>query len=361
MRFIRTNRVGWIAAAFTVAAALAGGCAPPRPPGAAQGNGAAGPADVGAGASKDTKVLTLAAYTVPKEAFQEDIIPAFQRYWKAKTGQDVEFNQAYEASGTQARNIVNGLEADVAFLSLEGDIEKIRKAGLITHDWKKRANGGMAAYSVVALATRAGNPKGIKDWPDLTKPGVEVLSPNPGTSGGAKWNVLGIYGAGYLPNKDVQSAESLLEGVRKNIMVMDKSGRESFSTFEHGAGDVSITYENEALRAMESGRKYDLIVPPTTILIENPVAVVDRNADKHGVREVADAFVRFLYADEAQRAFAKHHFRPVRPHIAKEFAAQYPEPPRLFTVKDLGGWNAVDDRVFGPNGAWARANLAAQP
>jgi sulfate transport system substrate-binding protein len=299
--------------------------------------------------------LTLAAYTVAQEAYQKTIIPAFQAYWKKKTGEDVDFTQTYEASGTQARNIANGLEADVAALSLEGDINRIEKAGLITHDWKKGPRKGMVTYSVVAIATRKGNPKGIKDWADLAKPGVQVLTPNPKTSGGAKWNVLAMYGAGLGPAKNAPAAFDLLKGVRKNIAVMDKSGRESFSTFEHGMGDAAVTYENEALRALADRPDYELILPPATVLIENPVAVVDKYADGHGVRKVAEAFVEFLYSDEAQRAFAKNHFRPVKPEIAREFASQYPQPKRLFTVADLGGWSKVDSTIFNNGGVWDRA------
>jgi sulfate transport system substrate-binding protein len=353
---IQLKRISSVAFFVPLAAAMQAGCSRPQPPAAPTPTEGA---VIGSPAS-GKKTLTLGGYTVPKEAYAE-IIPLFQKHWKAKTGQDVEFRQSYEASGTQARNIVNGLEADVAALSLESDINKIQKAGLITHDWKQSPHGGMVSYSVVALVTRKGNPMGIKDWGDLTKPGVEVLTPNPSTSGGAKWNVLGIYGAGLGANKDAKAAQALLAGVRKNITVMDKSGRESFSTFEHGAGDVAITYENEALRAMEGGRNYDLVIPAATVLIENPAAVVDTYAEKHGVKDVAQAFVEFLYTDAAQRAYAKHHFRPVQPNIAKEFARQYPTPPRLFTVASLGGWKAVDASVFGPSGAWAEANAQARP
>jgi sulfate transport system substrate-binding protein len=327
---------------------MIGGCAPKNP---AETNANSGTAATGAGTS-GPKTLTLAAYTVPKEAYQKGIIPAFRAYWKKKTGQDVQFRESYEASGTQARNVVNGLEADIAALSLEGDIAKIQKAGLITVDWKQKPHGGMVTYSVVAIATREGNPKGIQDWADLAKPGIQVLTPNPKTSGGAKWNLLAVYGAGLGTAKDKAAAQKLLAGVQKNIAVMDKSGRESFGTFDHGIGDAAITYENEALRAMEEGRKYTLVRPASTILIENPAAVVDKNADKHGVRDVADAFVDFLFTAEAQRAFAKNHFRPVDETVAKEYTKDYPKPAGLFTVADLGGWEAVDKELFAENALW---------
>lgn len=355
MRNFKATRPA-LAVLAVLAACAVTGCAPPQQDHAL---------DVTAGSSGDapegrTRTLTLAAFSAAKEAYQKEILPAFQRHWKAKTGENVIFRQTYEASGTQSRNIVNGLEADVASLSLAGDVEKIREAGLITHDWRKKPFGGMAFYSVVAIAARQGNPHGIRDWSDLTQPGVEILMPNPGTSGGAMWNVLAIYGAGQL-SKAAQTPESLLEGVRRNVLVMDKSGRESFSTFEHGAGDVAVTYENEALRAIQAGRIYDLVIPPATIRVENPVAVIDEYADRHGVKEIGEAFVNFLYSDEAQRAFARHHFRPVQPEIAKEYADRYPNPPRLFTVEDLGGWDTVEETVFGPNGAWTQANNGARP
>lgn len=337
----------WAAVAVLVLA----GCSPSPKESADKGAGTTGEAS----SSGSKKTLVLAAYSTPKEAYQQDIIPAFQKFWKAKSGEDVEFQQTYEASGTQARNVVGGLDADIVALSLEGDVEKIKKAGLITGDWKKGSHGGMVTDSVVVIAARTGNPKQIHDWADLTKPDVKVLTPNPKTSGGAKWNVLGVYGAG-LRAKDAEAAYALIKGVRANIESMDKSGRESFSNFENGVGDAAITYENEALRAMEGGRKYDLILPPATLLIENPAAVVDKNADKHGVREVADAFVAYLTSAEAQRAFAKHHYRPVDETVAKEFAAQYPKPVKLFTIQDLGGWKKLETDVFGPGGAWTRAD-----
>ncbi|MTV48225.1 sulfate ABC transporter substrate-binding protein [Heliobacillus mobilis] len=305
-----------------------------------------------------TAEIVLAAYTVPKEAYQKEIIPAFQKKWKEKTGQDVKFSESYVGSGAQAKAIASGLEADVAALSLEGDIDVVTKAGLITHDWKAKQQKGMITRSVVAFGVKKGNPKGIKDWEDLAKPGVAVLYPSPRTSGGAMWDVNAIYGGGLKKSEgksgtpDKQAAKELLANIQKNVKVMDKSGRESMTTFEKGLGDVVVTYENELLlRNMESPI-YDIIYPNATILIENPVALVDKNVDKHGNREVVEAFVDFLWSKEAQEAFAKYGFRSVDPEVAEANKAKFPQPSQLFTIDYLGGWPKVLETLYGPNGVW---------
>ena len=310
--------------------------------------------------SGGTVSLTLAAYTVPKEAYQKVVIPAFQAYWKQKTGQEVKFVESYEASGAQSRAICAGLEADVACLSLAADVDRIKDKGLITHDWTAADHGGMITHSVVALGVRVGNPKHITgDWESLARPGVEVLCPNPETSGGAQWDVNAIYG-GALKRSEQQGKRSeayaadLLRRIRQNIKVMDKSGRASMTTFETGVGDVVITYENELKLRNLQAHKYDVILPDATLLIENPAALVDVNADKHGVRQVAEAFVKFLWTAEAQRGFAQYGFRSVDPAVAKEFADQYPVPPQLFTMAYLGGWDTVNNTIYGPDGLWAR-------
>ncbi len=335
----------WRGLALTVVGAMLAGCSPSGKP----GEGASS-RETGTGAT-----LSFAAYSTPKEAYTEEIIPAFRKLWKAKTGQDVTLNATYDASGAQARNVVNGLEADVVALSMEPDIAKIEKAGLITHEWRQGPYHGIVTRSVVGLLTRKGNPKGLRQWSDLTRPGVEILTPNPNTSGGAKWNLLAVYGAALSGKQDATAAEQRLAALRKNIIVMDKSGRESLGTFLHGAGDVAITYENEALRALKENPNQTFITPTATILIENPAAVVDRYADKHGVRKVAEAFVAFLTTRDAQRAYARHHYRPVDPTVSKETATQFPNPSGLFTVRDLGGWSAVQKTVFETGAAWDRA------
>jgi len=310
--------------------------------------------------SQKERTLILGAYTVPKEAYEKEVIPAFQVYWKQKTGEVVKFEESYVASGAQARAIIGGLEADVAALSLEGDLQKVVEAGLITHDWKSGPNKGMVTRSVVAIGYRPGNPKNIWDWDDLTKPGIEVLYPNPKTSGGAMWDVNAIYGAGLMISEmktgkpDPAYAENLLMAVQKNVKVMDKSGRESVSTFERGIGDALVTYENEILLRQMEGKDLPFVVPKATILIENPTAIVDKYVDKHGTREVAEAFVEFCFNEQSQRAFAKYGFRPVVPKIAEEFKDKYPVPEMLFDINYLGGWGEVEKTIYGADGVWTR-------
>jgi sulfate/thiosulfate transport system substrate-binding protein len=298
--------------------------------------------------------LTLAGYTTPREAYAE-IIPLFQAYWKDKTGQTVTFEESYQGSGAQSRAVVEGFEADVVALSLEADITRIEDAGLITHDWRSEPHGGIVSTSVVAFAVREGNPKNIHDWADLTQPGLEILTPNPKTSGGAMWNVLALYGAakrgkveGY--SADDKGAQDFLLAVLQNVSVMDKGARESITNFEKGVGDVAITYENEVLVGQEAGQNDELVLPQSTIRIDNPVAVVDTYVDKHGTREVAEAFVDFLFTKEAQEVFAKHGLRSPDPDVAAATAEQYPAIEDLFTIDDFGGWKEATPTFFGDDG-----------
>ncbi|MBN1224462.1 MAG: sulfate ABC transporter substrate-binding protein [Candidatus Aminicenantes bacterium] len=314
--------------------------------------------DKGKGAGKEM-TLTLGAYTVPKEAYEKEIIPAFKKFWMEKTGQNVKFAESYIASGAQARAIVAGFEADIAALSLEKDVNELKINGLITHNWKDAKFGGFITHSVVAIAFRPGNPKNIEDWQDLTKKGVEVLYPNPKTSGGAMWDINAIYGAGLKTSEaekglpDKEAAKKLLKSIQRNVKVMDKSGRASVTTFENGIGDVLVTYENEVLLRIKQGRDIGYVIPRATILIENPIAVIDKNVDKHGNRELAQAFVDFAVSREAQRAFAKYGFRPVDEEVAAEFAQQYPVPDLLFDIEYLGGWERVYEEIFGAKGIWS--------
>lgn len=310
-------------------------------------------------ANDKTKTIILGAYTVPKEAYQK-IIPAFQKYWEAKTGEKVIFKESYVASGAQARAIIGGFEADVAALSLEGDIDQIAKAGLITGNWKKTKYEGFVTNSLVVIGVREGNPKGINDWSGLLKNGVSVLYPNPKTSGGAMWGVNAIYGAALKNSemekgkRDYKYAREFLKAIQGRVEVMDKSGRESFSTFEQGIGDAVITYENEILRAVNEGQRMEIIYPKSTILIENPVAIIDQNVEKHGNREVVEAFIEFLYSVDAQEIFAKAGFRPINQKIQRAFEDSYPVPERLFNIEYLGGWNKVLEKIYGPEGVWTK-------
>src|SRR5918993_2753447 len=315
----------------------------------------------GGGAPGDGRkvTLTLAGYTTPREAYGKAIIPAFQKHWKEKTGQTVEFRESYQASGAQSRAVIGGFEADVVALSLEGDVDKITDAGLITHDWKGKPYRGMVSTSVVVIAVREGNPKGVRDWPDLARPGLNVLTPDPKTSGGAQWNINAIYGAALrghagVAKDDPAAAREFLKSVFRNVSIMDKGARESITNYEKGVGDVAITYENEVLVGRQGGQKYDYVIPRSTILIENPVALVDKNVDKHGTREVAEAFVNFLWEKEAQRAYAKYGLRPVDPEVAEEVKAQYPAVEDLWKVDYLGGWGRVATEIYGPQGVYTK-------
>ena len=337
----------------TVAAALMTLLAVGLITGALQGCGGRG------GKSGNKVTLILGGYTTPREAYGKGVIPAFQQYWKQKTGQDVEFQESYQGSGAQSRAIVAGFEADVAALSLEGDIDKIAAAGLITHNWKSDPNHGVVSTSVVVIAIRPGNPKGITDWSDLAQPGLNVLTPDPKTSGGAQWNINAIYGAALrglagVPKDDRAAAQEVLKGILRNVSIMDKGARESITTFEKGVGDVAITYENEVLVGRQAGQSYDYGVPRSTILIENPVALIDKYVDKHGVREVAEAFVDFLRSKEAQRTYAKYGLRPVDETVAQEVKTQFPAVQDLWKIDFLGGWKKITHELYGPQGINSR-------
>lgn len=309
--------------------------------------------------------LILGAYTTPREAYTT-LIPMFQERWQQQTGQEVEFQGSYLGSGAQSRAIVEGFEADIAALSLEADIDRIEQAGLITHDWRATPTGGMVSTSIVAFAVRPGNPKNIKDWADLARPGVEILTPNPRTSGGAMWNVLALYGAalrGYVegvPQGDAAAARDFLKAVLRNVTVMDKAARDSITNFEKGIGDVAITYENEVLVGQKDGQDYELVIPRSTILIENPIAVVDTYADQHGTRAAAEAFVTFLLSREAQEVFADFGLRSVDPQVLEATAAQYPPVQDLWTVAYLGGWAEATPTFFGDDGIYTQTITEVQ-
>jgi sulfate/thiosulfate transport system substrate-binding protein len=312
-----------------------------------------------------TVKLILGAYTTPREAYGE-IIPLFQAKWKAETGQDVTFEESYLGSGAQSRAVVEGFEADVVALSLEADIKRIEDAGLITHDWKSAGHDGMVSTSIAVIGVRAGNPQGITDWVDLAKPDLEVLTPNPETSGGAMWNILALYGAALrghvagVPAGDQAAAQQFLQNVLANVTVMDKGARESITNFETGVGDAIITYENEILVGQQSGQDYEMVRPASTIRIDNPAAVVDTYVDQHGTRAAAEAFVAFLFTPEAQAVFARHGLRAVDESVAAATASQYPPVADLFTITDLGGWDRVGTEIFGEGGVYPNAIAGAQ-
>ena len=280
--------------------------------------------------------LTLVAYSTPREAY-EQLIPAFQ---KTDAGKGVSFSQSYGSSGDQSRAIQNGLAGDVVALSLEPDMTKLVDAGLVAKDWNAGDHKGMVTDSVVVLVVRKGNPKNIRTWDDLVKPGIEVIEPNPFTSGGAKWNVMAAYGAQLKAGRTHEQAVAWLEQMFRNVPVQDKSAREALQTFIGGKGDVMLAYENEAITAQQKEQAVDYVVPDNTILIENPIAVVikSRNAT------ASKAFVDFLLSTEAQTIFAQKGYRPVNAEVAA--TAGFPKPSGLFTIDDLGGWSEVNKRFF---------------
>jgi sulfate/thiosulfate transport system substrate-binding protein len=308
----------------------------------------------GSSASEGEVKLILAAYTTPREAYRE-LIPIFQQQWKEKTGQTVVFEESYQGSGAQSRAVLEGFEADIVALSLEADIIRLEGAGLITHDWRGKSFGGMVSTSVVAFAVRQGNPYNIQDWADLAQPGLQILTPNPRTSGGAMWNIFGLYGAAQRGHVDGYSADDagaqdFLRAVLRNVSVMDKSARDSIVNFEKGIGDVAITYENEVLVGRQAGQTYELILPTSTMRIDNPIAIVDEYADKHGTREVAEAFLDFLFSAEAQHIFAKYGLRSPDPEVALATAEMYPPIEDLFTIAHFNGWPEATPRYFGESG-----------
>jgi sulfate transport system substrate-binding protein len=333
---------------------------------AAQGGGSGGTA---ACKPSSSPVITFAAYSTPREVYGK-IIPAFQADWKDKhDGQQVIFQESYGGSTTQAQNVVNGFPADVVALSLAPDVDTIRKAGLITHDWTRAPEGGMVSTSAVVFDVRPGNPRHIANWSDLAKPGLRILTPDPAASGGARWNIVGAYGAamrGKVPGAaagDASAAGTLLQGIFKNVTVLDKSARDSIKNFESGNGDVAITYENEVLTAQKAGLPDQMVIPPSTVLIQNPVAVVDKNAEAHCVADIANAFVDCLHTKEAKELYSTVGFlRPTDAALAQKGDKSLGQPPiqDLFTVDDLGGWPALQDKLFSENGLFTQAFKAAQ-
>ena len=288
--------------------------------------------------------LSLVAYSTTKEAYKQ-IIPAFQA---TSAGRSVSFTQSYGASGDQARAIVNGLPADVVELSLEPDMAELVKVGIVSKGWNRGKYKGIVTQSIVSFVVRDGNPKKIRSWDDLTKPGVSVITPNPFTSGGARWNVMAAYGAQLKSGKTPAQARSYLLKLFKNVAVQDKSARDALNTFLGGKGDVLITYENEAILARKQGQGLYYIDPAKTILIENPVAITNGKN-----QAPARAFLRFLYTPRAQTLFAETGYRPVVKSVAARF--KYPSRPGLFNIQYLGGWAKVQKQFFDPKtGVMAR-------
>ncbi len=321
-----------LAAVAVSASMVMGACAGG---GASDTVGAAAAAEPAAGGS----TVNLYAYAVPKPGYDK-LIPAFQA---TDAGKGVQFQQSYGASGDQSRKVAAGAEADFVNFSVEPDITRLVDAGLVDASWNSNQYKGIPFGSVVTIVVRKGNPKGIKNWDDLLEPGVEVVTPNPFSSGSAKWNLLAPYATKSNGGSDKATGLAYVTSlVDDHVKIQPKSGREATEAFLQGSGDALLSYENEALFIERSGEPVEHVTPPQTFKIENPTAVVTKgkNAD------TAKAFNDFLFTPEAQRLWAEAGFRPVDPTVAAEFADDFPQPQKLWTIADLGGWKDVDGTLF---------------
>jgi sulfate/thiosulfate transport system substrate-binding protein len=287
-----------------------------------------GGSDDEAAAGGETK-LTLVAYTTPREVY-EVVIPAFQ---KTPEGEGVSFEQSYGASGEQSRAVEAGLPSSIVAFSLEPDVTRLVEAGLVEEGWNEGEQKGMVSESVVVFGVRKGNPKGIRDWDDLVEEGVEVITPNPFTSGGARWNVMAAYGAKRQAGASHDEAVAFVTELFEHVSVQDKSARDALQTFVGGKGDVLISYENEAITAQQKGEELDYVVPDATILIENPIAVTK------DAPAAAQGFVDYLRTDPAQKVFAEKGYRSIKDELVDE--QRYPTPRRLFEITEFGGWDQV--------------------
>ena len=305
--------------------------------------------------AKDIALLNV-SYDPTRELYQ-DYNEAFAKYWKAKTGDVVSVKQSHGGSGKQARSVIDGLDADVVTLALAYDIDEIgEKAKLIPADWQKRLKHNSSPYtSTIVFLVRKGNPKGIKDWDDLTKAGVSVITPNPKTSGGARWNYLAAWGFELKRTGSEAKAKEFVGNLYKNVPVLDSGARGSTTTFvERGIGDVLLAWENEALLAIKElgPDKFDIVAPPLSILAEPPVTIVDKVVDKKGTRAVAQAYLEYLYSTEGQEIAGKNYYRPIDPAVAAKYAKQFPKVT-LFTIDEVfGGWAKAQKTHFADGGVF---------
>ena len=306
-------------------------------------------------AQAQTTLLNV-SYDPTRELYQE-FNPAFAKYWKGKSGQEVVVKQSHGGSGKQARSVIDGVDADVVTLALAGDIDAIaEKARLLPADWQKRLPLASTPYtSTIVFLVRKGNPKGIKDWGDLVKPGVAVITPNPKTSGGAQWNYLAAWEFAKRTYGSEAKAKEFVANLYKNVPVLDSGARGSTITFvERGIGDVFLSWENEAFLAVKElgPDKFDIIVPSLSVLAQPPVAIVDKNVDKKGTRQVAQAYLEYLYSEAGQEIAARNYYRPTLDKVAKKYAKQFPAVT-LFTVDEaFGGWSKAKEVHFKDGGVF---------
>jgi len=304
--------------------------------------------------SKGAIELLNVSYDPTRELYAE-YNNAFAAYWKSKTGQTVSIKQSHGGSGKQGRSVVDGLEADVVTLALAYDIDEIHNAGLIANDWQKRFQDNSSPYtSTIVFLVKKGNPKGIKDWDDLVKPGISVITPNPKTSGGARWNYLAAWGFALKKfGQDEAKAKEFVGSLYKNVPVLDSGARGSTTTFvERGIGDVLIAWENEAFLSINEfgSDKFEIVMPSISILAEPPVSIVDKVVEKRGTREVATAYLEYLYSEEGQKIAAKNYYRPRLKSVAEASASKFPNVPMLTIDGDFGGWTKAQQTHFADNG-----------
>jgi sulfate/thiosulfate-binding protein len=283
--------------------------------------------------------IDLVAYSTPQQAFEEGLIPAFQ---DTDAGSGADVSTSFGASGDQRRAVEAGQQADLVDFSLEPDMTALVEAGKVAQDWNSGPTQGIISSSVVSIATRPGNPENIQSFDDLLTKDVEIITPNPATSGGAKWNIMAIYGSQIEAGKSEQDALDAVATVISKTSVLDDSARDSLQTFASGKGDVLIGYENEAIQAQDEGIDLEYVLPDSTIKIENPAAVTTEAQDP----EAAQAFLDFILTDEGQQIFADYGYRPVTQSVLQQNADKFPEVPGLFTIADFGGWSKVDDEFF---------------
>ena len=326
----------------------------------------AGPITLSAAVAAPAPVTLLNVSYDPTRELYEDINAAFTKDWKAKTGQDVTIRQSHGGSGAQARSVIEGSPADVVTLALAYDIDSISsKADLLPDTWQARLPDRSTPYfSTIVFLVRKGNPKGIKDWGDLIKPGVQVITPNPKTSGGARWNYLAAWGyATKTYHGDQAKVRDYMTKLLRNVPVLDSGARGSTTTFvERGQGDVLLAWENEAFLAVNQlGQgKFDIVVPSVSIRAEPPVSIVDKNVDQHGTRAVATAYLKYLYTRPAQQIIAKDYYRPIDPVVAAQYASKFPKI-QLFTIdRNFGGWAKAQAAHFADGGSFDQIFAAAK-
>ena len=307
-----------------------------------------------AGATQAQTLLNV-SYDPTRELYQA-FDAAFTKDWQAKGGKAVQIRQSHGGSGAQARSVIDGLEADVVTLALSADIDAIAQSGLINQAWQKRLPQNSTPYtSTIVFLVRKGNPRGVKDWNDLVKPGIKVITPNPKTSGGARWNYLAAWlYAKQLPGGTDATAKAFVAQLLKNVPVLDSGARGATTTFvQRGIGDVLLSWENEAYLALqEQPDKVQIVVPSISILAEPPVAVVDKVVDKHGTRALAEAYLQYLYSPEGQEIAAKNHYRPRDPKVAEKYAASFPKVKLLTIDQAFGGWTAAQKTHFADGGTF---------